>query len=181
MEASLLHSVRSYNLFLLGLFNPAPSLKTKYSTNVTKGYTNQSFANYRLPPSIVTAIVNAANLSLARTTWSSYNTAENHIKRCEQDLKIKIRFPMGPGMILSYIGWLIEYRNVSSSTISQYLSGLRVVHLKHGVFPPNLRPDIVKAILKGRTNSDMSKSKPPGRASAMRVPTFSVPHFASSS
>ena len=37
-------------------------------------------------------------------------------------------------MILAFIGYLINVRKVCSSTISQYMSGFRVVHLKHGVF-----------------------------------------------
>ena len=136
-------------------------VKTKYSVNVRGGYTAQSFANYRLPASIVAAIVDAANLSLAKTTWSSYRTAENHIKRCEADLGIKISFPMEPWMIIGYVGWLIRFRGVSAASISQYLTALRVVHLKFGVFPPNLRPDIVKTIIKGRANSEVSKKQVP--------------------
>ena len=57
-------------------------------------------------------------------------------------------------MVIAFVGWLIAVRKVSSSTISQYLSGLRVVHLKKGVMPRNLRPDLVKSILKGHEQNN---------------------------
>ena len=46
-------------------------------------------------------------------------------------------------MIIAFVGWLMTVRRINSNSITQYLSGLRVVHLKNGVFPVNLRPDIV--------------------------------------
>lgn len=147
-------------------------MRTKYSVNVKKGYTAASFANYRLPPSVVTAVVNAANQSLAKTTWSSYNTAEAHLMRCEKDTKVKMRFPMDDRMILTYVGWLISARGVSASSITQYISGLRVVHLKKGVFPGNLRPDIVNAIIKGRAHEDCTKEKAPRMA--MTIPVMKL-------
>ena len=63
-------------------------------------------------------------------------------------------------MVLAFVGWLISVRKVSSSTISQYLSGLRVIHLKKGVWPTSLRPDIVKSILKGHEHGAMKKCIP---------------------
>ena len=63
-------------------------------------------------------------------------------------------------MVLAFIGWLITVRKVNSSTISQYLSGLRIAHLRRGVLPENLRPEIVKSILKGREHSDAIDKAP---------------------
>ena len=129
----------------------------------------ESFSSLNLPNSIVTVIVEAANLSLAKNTWSSYNTAENHISRCERDTGVKIEFPMTHRMQLAYFGWLMKVRNVSSATMDQYASGLRVAHLKRGVFPPNLRPDIVKAIIKGRNNDELLAKKAPRLAMTNNV------------
>ena len=78
----------------LGTYSPKKSQKVKYSTNVSGGYSSSSFKDYRLPTSIVTALVNASNQSLALSTWSSYRTAENHLRQCEIDTNVKIRFPM---------------------------------------------------------------------------------------
>ena len=53
-----------------------------------------TFQNYKLPTSIVTAVVGASNKSLALNTWANYKTAENQLLRCEHDTGVKMRFPM---------------------------------------------------------------------------------------
>ena len=63
-------------------------------------------------------------------------------------------------MVLAFIGWLITVRKVSGNTISQYLSGLRVIHLKNGVLPPCLRPDVVQSVLKGLEHNGSKHSIP---------------------
>ena len=107
-----------------GMFVPQVETQRKFSANVKGGFSVGSFDNYRLPPSIVLAIVNASNSSLAKNTWSSYKTAEAHLKRCESETGVKMRFPMTMRMTLAYVGWLISARKVKSTTISQYLAGL---------------------------------------------------------
>ena len=82
----------------------------------------------------MSALVSASNHSLALNTWSTYKTAENHLRRCEVDTGIPMRFPMNDEMILAFVGWLITVRKVGASTIKQYLSGLRTVHLKRVFF-----------------------------------------------
>ena len=77
------------------------------------------------------------------------------MKKCEQETGVKIRFPMTTRMTIAYVGWLITARKVKSSTISQYLSGLRIAHLKQGVLPENLRPEIVNCILNGQKNLEI--------------------------
>ena len=63
-------------------------------------------------------------------------------------------------MVLAFIGWLINVRKVSAATIDKYLSGLRIVHLKNGFMPGNLRPDIVKAIIKGHSHCNLKEKAP---------------------
>ena len=119
-----------------------------------------SFAKYRLPTSIVTALVGASNNSLALSTWGSYKVAENHLKKCELDTGIRMRFPMDDRMIIAFVGWLITVRKVGAASIKQYMSGLRTVHLKNGYLPGNLRPDILNAIIKGKEQEDAKKRVP---------------------
>ena len=61
---------------------------------------------------------------------------------------------MDDRMVLAYVGWLIAVRKVSAATISQYISGLRVAHLKHGVMPGNLKPALIAAIIKGKEHEE---------------------------
>ena len=63
-------------------------------------------------------------------------------------------------MVLAFIGWLITTRKVGAQTIEKYLSGLRIVHLKRGILPGNLRPDLVKAIVRGHAQTH-SKARIP--------------------
>ena len=43
---------------------------------------------------MVTALVGASNKSLALNTWTNYKTAETHLKRCERETGVRMRFPM---------------------------------------------------------------------------------------
>ena len=73
-------------------------------------------------------------------------------------------------MLLAFIGWLMSVRGVSSVSISKYLLGLRTVHLKNGVLPGNLRPDIVSYILRGKSNEEsMGEKKAPRLAMTLPV------------
>ena len=74
-------------------------------------------------------------------------------------------------MVIAFVGWLITQRRVSAATISQYLSGLRLVHLKQGIMPRNLRPEIVKSILKGHAQGEGSKRVP---RMAMTLPVLKL-------
>ena len=87
----------------------------------------------------------------------------------ERDTGIRIRFTMDHRMILAYVGWLIAKRGVSFISISQYLSGLRMVNMKQGVPPVNLRPEIVQTIIKGRANKKSLNSKVLSIAMATQV------------
>ena len=78
---------------------------------------------------------------------------------------------MDPRMIIASVGWLMTVRRISSTSISQYLSGLRIVHLKKGVLPVNLRPDIVQAILKGHSHNPINPKAP---RLAMTIPVMKL-------
>ena len=73
-------------------------------------------------------------------------------------------------MILAFVGWLMSERKVSSSSISQYMAGLRTVHLRSGVMPGNLRPDMVSSIIKGKAHEEqMLSDKAPRLAMTLTV------------
>ena len=74
---------------------------------------------------------------------------------------------MNDKMVLAFVGWLITVRKVSGSSIKQYMSGLRTVHLKRGFLPGSLRPEILNAIIRGR---EMQESKERIPRLAMTLP-----------
>ena len=153
-----------------GVISPKKSTRTKYSATARGGFSAASFQSYRLPSSIVLALVRAGNYSLSKSSWACYRTAENHLVRCESDTGVRMRFPMTNRMVLAFIGWLIDVRKLSSSSISQYVSGLRSVHLRNGVLPGNLRPDIVGSIITGRAHEEQQRpDKAPRLAMTLTV------------
>ena len=77
-----------------GNYSPKPATKTKYCSQVRGGFTPSTFKDYRLPTSMVTALVGASNKSLALNTWANYRTAEAQLKKCETETGIQMRFPM---------------------------------------------------------------------------------------
>ena len=40
-------------------------------------------------------------------------------------MKVKLKFPMGPTDVLTYVGYLLEVRKVKGATVEKYMSGLR--------------------------------------------------------
>ena len=118
------------------------------------GYSAKSFPG--VPQSVVRALMEAANHSLAKTTWASYKTAERHVKRCEDYTGISLRIPFGSTQVLTYIGYLREVRKVQAGTVEKYMAGLRLLHLKEGHAVPALRPDIIQAVLQGAKQKDLA-------------------------
>ena len=117
----------------------------------------------------MTTLINAANHSLAKSTWSSYKTAERHILRLEKSTGIKLRLPFGTSETLLYIGWLKNERNVSAGTIEKYLGGIRLLHLKEGYNVPALRPDIVKSVLVGLEQKENVEKRLKGKSERIAV------------
>ena len=149
------------------MYSPKISKVRKYGDH--GGYSVKTFDKYKLPASIVRTLVTAANHSLAKTTWSSYKTAERHVFRIEKETGIKLRMPFGTHEALMYIGWLKNSRNVSVSTIDKYLSGIRLMHLKEGYNVPALRPDIVQSVLVGLEQQENVEKRLKGKVERLAV------------
>ena len=99
-----------------------------------------------------------ANHSLSKQTWSSYKTAGTMLEKCQDETNHSMHLPLNDEKVLTFVAWLLN-RNLSSRTISTYLSGLRQVHLAKGIPIPTLRPDLIKQILTGATNLDQIKKR----------------------
>ena len=94
------------------------------------------------------------NHSLSKSTWSTYKTAERMLLTCQKEEKRRMELPLTEEDIVIFISWLIEKRNLKSTTINGYLSGLKPLHVRKGMEPPNIRTSIVTSLLKGKTNMD---------------------------
>ena len=105
-----------------------------------------------LPADIVEDLENAARHSLAIKTWSSYKTAERTFTWFCKEQKEICSLPIEEHTLLRFVHWLVFKKGKKSSTVSNYLAGIRKLHIMRGMRAPNLRSDIVKMILAGRKN-----------------------------
>ena len=122
--------------------------KTKYNA---MGFSNTAiYSGLEVHSKYVKLLSEAKSMALAENTKSQYRTAVNHIERIENQLGIDMSLPFTVGKTLNYVGYLLEDRNCSSKTVAQYLSGVRMLHLCHGMDVASLRPPVVNLILRGR-------------------------------
>ena len=98
-------------------------------------------------------LVDMANCSLARSTWRAYSTAERAAERCERDLNIALNMPWGTREALVFTAWCIQ-RNLASSTIKQYMSGLKSAHRRENLSVEAWDSHILKAVMKGKENTE---------------------------
>jgi len=130
---------------------------TKYGSEGL--YNLSSFEDSKLPLALKEALVDMANHSLARNTWSTYRTAYKHVENCMVDTGKNINFPMSTEDVLLFVSWLLTIRGVKAATAESYLSALRQIHLTKGMIVPILRPDIVKTIIMGAKHQDIIKER----------------------
>ena len=76
--------------------------------------------------------------------------------------------PLNLDKTLEFIGWMMM-RNLKSSTMSTYLSGIRMYHIAMGHNEPSLREPMVKLILKGQSNIDKLRIRLSGKPGRLPV------------
>jgi len=124
-------------------------------------FTSQSFAYLTTDSIVASTLSHLANHSITRNTWSTYQTANRMLKLCFDSRNTIVSYPLSQGDLLIFISWL-NNRGLSPTTISSYLSGIRLIHLTVGLEAPDLRSDIVSQVLTGakHINAVSIKSKP---------------------
>jgi hypothetical protein len=56
--------------------------------------------------------------------------------------------------ILIFVDWLIRKRGVKHGTVSNYLAGIRQLHVMKGIAVPEIRSKLVNLIITGKKNMD---------------------------
>ena len=87
------------------------------------------FTSYDIPRDVAESLAAVGSFGLAKSTWSTYRTAERQLLQCQKDTKASMEPPLSQNQVLIYIDWLIRARKVKSSTISSYLAGVRQLQL----------------------------------------------------
>ena len=89
--------------------------------------------------------------SVSADTKSNYNTALNMLAACQTTLKRSMELPLSDQDVLCFVSFMAK-RGVLDSTISNYLSGIRMALLSTGHDCENLRTPVVKQVLRGIHN-----------------------------
>ena len=114
------------------------------------------------------ALAKKANYGLAASTHDSYNTAINHLKRCEEETGVSMSLPFDDKKTMEFLGWM-EARGLKSRSMSTYLSGIRAYHIATGHKDPFVRDPMVKLILKGQDNWDKLQDRLGGKLGKLPV------------
>jgi hypothetical protein len=130
---------------------------SKYGNN--KKVTEDLFRNFKLSEESKKALATVGNFGLARSTWSTYGTAERMLAKCAKSTGRKLELPLNQEDVLEFVGWLIGERNIKAATVNSYLAGIRQMHIMKGIEPPMLRTSLVKFLLKGKANLDNIKAR----------------------
>ena len=137
---------------LLG-FTPTP-LPGSSKYGATGGCTASLLDELGPPDEITESITKWGNLGVAKSTWSSYKTAQFMLEKCQSDTGISMALPLSHKKTLVYIDWLARTRKLKGATIKTYLAGVRQMHVVRGLEPPELRTGLVRLVLKGIENAD---------------------------
>ena len=113
---------------------------TKYGPNGL--FSLSSFDSFQLSDKHKNLLKTAANHSLSKKSWSAYKTAEKMLHKCQEETGTIMQLPLTDKNVLLFLAWLME-RGLQARTISTYLSGRRMMHLRNGYFVTTLRTDLI--------------------------------------
>ena len=114
---------------------------------------DQTFNKFNFSQSQTKKLRETANYALSKETWSCYRTALRMLNKCSNETNKNLDLPLNESKTLTFIAWLLE-RNLTSSTVNSYLSGLRQAHISAGMEVPNLRSPLILQILEGKKHID---------------------------
>lgn len=115
--------------------------------------------------------VEYSGLSLATETWSSYRTAFRSFKHFCQSNKVVCTFPVQAKVLIRYVKYLANVRQIRLGTIVQYLAGLKKFHELEFHTTSSFSNEMLKITLKGIENYQKCEQIPP---KPRRAFTFSV-------
>ena len=107
---------------------------------------------------------------MSSATKAQYASAMNMAKKMEKETGALITFPWSTETVIQFILYMRNHdQGRKSTTISNYICGVRMQHLMRGYNNVNLRTEVVKLMLKGAANLDALKSRLQGKKSRRPV------------
>ena len=113
----------------------------------TGGFTPQRLG-HRLKGGVEQVLCEAANGSLARATWSKYQSCWSQVQKALGGKGIELKFPIDQEMLWTIVACLIE-RKLKATTIDGYVASLKQAHVVRGFGTTIFDDPFVKAVSKG--------------------------------
>ena len=143
--------------------NPEPASKStmiessfgKYKSNPIMG--TGAMENSSLPDFVKKQAYAHMSMSVAVGTAAQYRAAINIIGPASDYLNTPLLLPFTTSDCIALIVYMANIRKLKASTISNYFSGFRMLHLIKGHYNQQLRADIVTQMIKGVKNGDQIK------------------------
>jgi hypothetical protein len=112
-----------------------------------------------------------AEHSMAKKTWSTYNTAERMLAKFHREKGKALELPLVESTILEFIHWLLFERCLSAASVSGYLAGVKKLHIVKGLAEPMLRTNLVKMVLEGKKNMEAADRSGQGKSRQAATPS----------
>ena len=112
----------------------------------------------RLKGGVEQILCEAANSSLARATWSKYQSCWAQVQRVLGEKGIELIFPLDQEMLWTIVACLIE-RKLKPSIIDGYLASLKQAHAVRGLGTNIFEDPLVKAVSRGLKNKEVLEPK----------------------
>jgi len=119
------------------------------------------------------SIAEMGNFGLASSTWSNYRTAEKMMKLWGRETDSDTSMPWTQKQTLQFINWMVSSRQAKHGTITNYLAGIRQVHIMAGHEDVKLRTELVNLVLTGIRNKQLVGARQEGKKGRLPV-TISV-------
>ena len=121
------------------------------------GFTPQRLGK-RLKGGVEQVLCEAANSSLARATWSKYQSCWSQVQKALGEKGIELIFPLNQETLWTVLACLIE-RKLKPTTIDGYLASLKQAHAVRGLGISIFDDPFVKAISRGLKNREALEPK----------------------
>ena len=126
----------------------------KYSLDMTEQFNRifGSSSNRQASEILCTAFSTAS--------WRAMESAWNNMTLFSQDTRVAITYPLSQDFISNFIVWLMNVKQLKSSTIQSYLSSISSILKLKDLESPSITSYITKKLLKGSKNRQALTADP---------------------
>ena len=134
------------------------------------GYGKQCLSP-KLPDKLAKVLVEAANHSLATSTWKQYMSVWARLKKITKETGVVFSLPMSGLMVQTFVGFFLS-KGLKADTVRTYLSAVKSAHTSRGLDAPALSDMAVGAAIRGRKNAESLEEESRSVATVMDMRTI---------